>query len=179
MNRVLQAWLIAVVVLFAADASAIADPDPALANEGQHRASLQAPPILVKPPFPSGYKPPVNLHMPQSIFIRVPKSADWDSFQTPCLAFDIGVDGRVSNIVVLRPSGITEVDQFAVASAADSLYQPATVNGKSIVQRIISERQYNFGQHHSSGPTCSWVMYDAYMAKHSAAPDLGQSAPKP
>jgi len=177
--RVLNTVSVAAAIVMAVGSSTVADPNPGPADDGNHQASVSAPPMVARPPFPSGYKRATAVHLPLAGLHLLLQPEDLDTLQTPCLVFDIGTDGRVTNVLMLRPSGSTIVDQFAMATAADSRYQPATVDGQPIVERIISERLYIIGNHRTSGTNCTWDMYDAFIAQHSPVPTHNQPASVP
>ena len=133
----------------------------------------EAAPLLLKPPFPAGLTFPRLL--PRESFVTQNTVPADGQYHALCLTFDIGPDGNVSNVAVVKPSGDSGTDMYAVESIQHSHYKPATLNGGPIAVRMLTQRILKVGPANSSDrpplQTCAWDLLKASLK--TDAPQTG------
>jgi hypothetical protein len=116
-------------------------------------------PLLLKPPLPPGLIFPKATYLPSARLSGEDMKLPGDHIV--CLVLDIGTDGLVSNIKLLKSSGFPAIDSAIAGLAERSRYEPATLNGTPIAVRILSQRILTTARLHNPEGlegVCSWDM---------------------
>jgi len=88
-----------------------------------------------------------------------------------CLQFDVGVDGHVTNVILLKSTGDQIFDAAAISQTENATYEPAILNGIPVAVRMLGQKYFVTTEPLPGG--CSWDMYkggDAHTpASHQSA----------
>ena len=119
-------------------------------------------PILLREPLPQGFVYPRSLPLP-----TMPPAAPGKIINLLCFSYDVGTDGFVHNMRLLRSTGDSELDKDAMTWWQQKHYEPATLNGVSVAVRELGGYAIGNGAHFSeyvnadSPDACSWALYDS------------------
>jgi len=150
-NKTLKSHAILLVwaALFAGSASSYADT-----------------PILLRDTLQPGIIEPKPLPL-----LTLPPTTSDRAINSLCFVFDIGNDGHVSNMRVLRSSGLAYVDAKALGWWQHKQYEPATLNGVPTAVRLLGDFHLGSGvslggfKKDSPDDSCSWKLYDSQSSE--------------
>ncbi len=137
-----------------------------------------SPPLLLKPPLPPGLTFPRATYLPTSPLPSELLTSPGD--HVVCLVLVVGTDGHVSDIRLLKSSGVPAIDSAAAGLAERTRYEPATLNGVPIAVRMLSARHLTATR--PANPeglekVCSWDLLKVTPPEtNSPKPSTGQNA---